>query len=67
MGVVHQPVEDATGQRGIADLFVPARDRQLRGKDRRTHLVAGRFGKSSSSAGREQSLQSKVLDSLVCP
>ena len=27
------------GQRGIADPFVPARDRQLRGEDRRTHLV----------------------------
>jgi len=26
MGVVHQAVEDANGQRGIADLFVPSRD-----------------------------------------
>jgi hypothetical protein len=24
MGVVREPVEDAVGQRGIADLFVPA-------------------------------------------
>jgi len=24
MGVVHEPVEDAVGQRGIAYLFVPA-------------------------------------------
>jgi hypothetical protein len=23
MGVVHEPVEDAVGQRGIADLLVP--------------------------------------------
>jgi len=29
MGVVHEPVEDAVGQRGIAYLFVPARNRQL--------------------------------------
>jgi hypothetical protein len=40
VGVVHQSVEDAVGQRGIADLFVPARDRQLRRQDRGTHLVA---------------------------
>ena len=33
MGVVHEPVEDAVGQRGIADLFVPPRDRQLQGPD----------------------------------
>ena len=31
MGVVHEPVEDAIGQRGISYLFVPPRDRQLRG------------------------------------
>ena len=30
MGIVHEPVEDAIRQRGIADLLVPARDRQLR-------------------------------------
>jgi hypothetical protein len=30
MGVVHEPVEDAVCQRGIADLFVPARDGQFR-------------------------------------
>ena len=40
MSVVNQPVEDAVGQRRIADLFVPARDRQLRSEDRRAHLVA---------------------------
>jgi hypothetical protein len=40
MGVVDQAVEDAVGQRGIADLFVPARDRQLRGQNRGSHLVA---------------------------
>ena len=33
MGVVHDPVEGAIGQRGIAYLFVPPRDRQLRGED----------------------------------
>ena len=32
MSVVHQPVEDAVGQRGIADLLVPAGHRQLRGQ-----------------------------------
>jgi hypothetical protein len=26
MGVVHEPTEDAIGQRRIADLFVPARN-----------------------------------------
>jgi len=40
MRVVDQAVEDAVCQRGIADRLVPARDRQLRGEDRRTHLVA---------------------------
>ena len=40
VGVVDQPVEDAIGQSGIANLFVPARDWQLRSQDRRTHLVA---------------------------
>jgi len=38
MGVVHEAVEDAVGQSGIADLLVPPRDRQLRGQDRRAHL-----------------------------
>ena len=37
---MNQPVEDAVGQRGIADLLVPPRDRQLRGQDRGAHLVA---------------------------
>jgi hypothetical protein len=40
MRIVNQPVQDAISQRRIAHLFMPARDRQLRGKDRRTHLVA---------------------------
>jgi hypothetical protein len=40
MGVVHQPVEDPVGQRGIPDLLVPAGHRQLRGQDHRTCLVA---------------------------
>jgi hypothetical protein len=39
VSVVNQPVEDAISERGIADLFVPARDRKLRGKDRGAHLV----------------------------
>jgi hypothetical protein len=30
MGVVHEPIEDAVGQSGIADLLMPACDRQLR-------------------------------------
>ena len=29
MSVVHNAVENAVGERGIADLFVPTRDRQL--------------------------------------
>jgi len=40
MSIVNQPVKDAIGQRGIAYLFVPPRDGQLRGLDRRAHLVA---------------------------
>ena len=39
VGVMNQPVEDAVGQSGITNLFVPARDRQLRGQDRGAHLV----------------------------
>jgi len=37
---VNEPVEDTIGQRGIADLLVPARDRQLRSENGRAHLVA---------------------------
>jgi hypothetical protein len=40
MGVVDQPVEDAVGGRVVADLFVPARHRQLGSEDRRAGLVA---------------------------
>ena len=40
MRVVHQPVEDSAGQRGISDLFVPARHWQLRSQDHRARLVA---------------------------
>ena len=40
MGVVDQTVEDAVGDGGIADLLVPARDRQLRSEDGRANLVA---------------------------
>src|SRR5579864_1761130 len=40
MGVVHQAVQDAIGDSGIADLLVPARDRQLGSKDGGTGLVA---------------------------
>ena len=32
--VVHQTVHDAVGDAGIADLFMPARNRQLRGQNR---------------------------------
>jgi hypothetical protein len=39
MGIVDKSVEDAIGQSGITNLFVPARDRQLRGQDRGAHLV----------------------------
>ena len=40
MRVVDQPVEDTVGQRGIADLLVPPRDRQLRSEDGRADLIA---------------------------
>ena len=40
VGVVDQPVDDAVGKRGIADLLVPARHGELRSQDRRAHLVA---------------------------
>ena len=33
VSVVNQAVEDTVGQRGIADLLVPARDRELRSQD----------------------------------
>ena len=33
VGVVNQTVEDAVGDGGIADLLVPARDRQLGSED----------------------------------
>ena len=38
--IVDQPVKNAIGECRIADLFMPARDRQLRSEDRRAHLVA---------------------------
>ncbi len=40
MGVVYQAIQDAVGQRRITDLFMPARDRQLRSQDRGARLVA---------------------------
>src|SRR5215470_12090728 len=40
MGIVHQAVEDAVGDRGIADLFVPARDWQLGSEDGGASLIA---------------------------
>jgi hypothetical protein len=39
MGVVNQAVQNAVGGRGVADRFMPARDRELRGEDRRASLV----------------------------
>ena len=51
VGVVDQPVEDAVGKRGIADLLVPARHRELRSQDRRAHLVrSSQISHSDSSA-----------------
>jgi hypothetical protein len=32
VSIMYEPVENTVGQRRIADLFVPARDRQLRGQ-----------------------------------
>ena len=40
MRVVYEPVEDAVSDGGIADLCVPARHRQLTGKQRGTRLVS---------------------------
>jgi hypothetical protein len=40
MGVMDEPVEDAIGQSGIANLFVPAPDWELRSQDRRAYPVA---------------------------
>ena len=40
MRVVHQPVENAIGQCGISDLFVPASHWQLRSQNHRSRLVA---------------------------
>jgi hypothetical protein len=40
VGIVYELVENAIGQRGIAYLFAPFRDWQLRSEDRRTRLVA---------------------------
>ena len=40
MGVVHEAIEDAIGDGGIADLLVPARNRQLGSEDGGAGLVA---------------------------
>jgi hypothetical protein len=40
VGILHQAVEDAVGNSGIADLLVPARDRQLGSEDGGASLVA---------------------------
>ena len=40
MGIVNQPVEDTVRSGRIADLFVPARHRQLGSEDGRARLVA---------------------------
>lgn len=40
MRVVHQAVEDAVGDGGVADLLVPLGDRNLRSQDRGSRLIA---------------------------
>jgi len=40
VGVVDQSVEDGVGEGGIAQVFVPVGDRQLRGDQGRASLVA---------------------------
>lgn len=40
MGVVHQPVEDGVGQRGVADGRVPMFNRKLAGDDGRAAPMA---------------------------
>ena len=40
MGVVNQPVGDPAGDRRIADLLLPARDRQLGNQDKGPCLIA---------------------------
>src|ERR1019366_1065966 len=40
VGILNQTVQDAIGDGGIADLLVPARDRQLGSKDGGTGLIA---------------------------
>jgi hypothetical protein len=39
VGVVDQPVENAVGERGIADLLVPTGNWQPRSQDGRVHLI----------------------------
>src|ERR1022692_285016 len=39
MSIVHEPVEDAVGDRGIAYLRVPGGDRQLAGQQGGMHLI----------------------------
>jgi len=43
MRIVGKPVEHAVGQRGIPDLFVPARDRQFGSQDRGAHVAIARW------------------------
>ena len=40
MGIVHQAIEDAVGDGRIADLLVPARDRELGSEDGGASLIA---------------------------
>lgn len=40
VSIMNQSVQDAVGKRRIADLFVPARNRQLRCEDGRAYLIA---------------------------
>ena len=40
MSIVHEPVQDAVGDGGIADLRVPGGDRELAGQQRGTCLIA---------------------------
>jgi hypothetical protein len=56
VGVVDQPVEDAIGQSGIANLFVPARDWQLRSQDRRA-LSPTAMRKTIWKTGRRKPLR----------
>jgi hypothetical protein len=68
VSIVHQAVQNAVGQRGIANLFVPLGDGQLAGQNGRARLIAvfADFQEVAPLAFPERSMRPIIHDQHIC-